>query len=99
MQYNRHLSRCFYIDMGVAQGNTLWCIVLDFYIDGLAQLVYERFPGLPLQEQANIAVLLFADDFTGFATTPARVQQLIDAVFAFCRNGGSVQTLSHTRAL
>jgi len=85
VQYNRHLSKCFYIDMGVAQGDTLSCILFDFYIDGLVQLVYEQCPGLPLQEQAKIAALLFADDFTGFATTPARLQQLIDVVFAYCR--------------
>jgi hypothetical protein len=42
-------------------------------------------PGLPLQEQAKIAALLFADDFTGFATAPARLQKLIDVVFAYCR--------------
>ncbi len=41
VQYNRHLSKCFYIDMGVAQGDTLSCILFDFYIDGLVQLVYE----------------------------------------------------------
>jgi hypothetical protein len=38
VQYNRHLSKCFYIDMGVAQGETLSCILFDFYIDGLVQL-------------------------------------------------------------
>ena len=70
---------------GVAQGDTLSCILFDFYIDGLVQLVYVQCPGLPLQEQAKIAALLFADDFTGFATTPARLQQLIDVVFAYCR--------------
>jgi hypothetical protein len=103
VQYNRHLSKCFYIDMGVAQGDTLSCILFDFYIvnDGLVQLVYEQCPGLPLQEQAKIAALLFADDFTGFATTPARLQQLIDVVFAYCTVGnvGSGQTLSQARAL
>ncbi len=61
------------------------CILFDFYIDGLVQLVNEQCPGLPLQQQAKIAALLFADDFTGFATTPARLQQLIDVVFAYCR--------------
>ena len=85
VQYNRHLSKCFCIDMGVAQGDTLSCILFDFYIDGLVQQVYEQCPGLTLQEQAKVSALLFADDFTGFATTPSRLQQLIDVVFAYCK--------------
>ena len=88
-----HTSEVVDIDLGVAQGDTLSCILFNIFVNDLIAAYQQACPGvaLPAQdaaagetEHSRLASQLFADDFMGLAESPTALQQGISAARDWC---------------
>lgn len=77
----------FPIQRGTAQGCTLSPLLFNIFVDGLLAAVEQAGFGVATQT-LRLGGLMFADDFAGVETSPARLQQLIDLVHAYLRKWG-----------
>jgi hypothetical protein len=93
VRVGNEVSQLVSIDLGVAQGDTLSCILFDIFVNDLVAAYKAACPGVPLpappQEggplvQDTLASLLFAYDFVGLAESPAALQRGVDAARAWC---------------
>jgi hypothetical protein len=89
-----HISEVIEIDLGVAQGDTLSCILFNIFANDLIETYQQACAGVPLPSQQDqqatsnepkrLACQLFADDFMGIAETPSELQHGITVARAWC---------------
>ena len=82
-----NLSSLVTIDLGVAQGDTLSCILFNMFINDMLRQYAAACDGVPLPgvpDGGRFVAQLFADDFAGVAETPVQLQHGIDACKAWC---------------
>jgi hypothetical protein len=92
------LSSEVVIDLGVAQGDTMSCILFNLFVNDMVAAYQAACPGVTLPSssaaadtgaasdtpQATLSSQLFADDFMGVAASRAELQCGIDAAHAWC---------------
>jgi hypothetical protein len=89
-----HISEVIEIDLGVAQGDTLSCILFNIFANDLIETYQQACAGVPLPSQQDqqatsnepkrLACQLFADDFMGIAETPSELQHGITVARDWC---------------
>ena len=78
------------IDLGLAQGDTLSCVLFNLYINDLLQAYDNAACGIQLPsvrdsaEQCVLASQLFADDFVGLAESSDGLQAGVSAAYTWC---------------
>jgi hypothetical protein len=80
-------SATFQPDMGWEQGDTLATTMFNIHVDAVLQEVWAQHEGVPLphlqaDEPDKLTALMYADDLSALAGTPAALQRLIDLIRA-----------------
>jgi endonuclease/exonuclease/phosphatase family metal-dependent hydrolase len=91
------LSAPFQSTSGVRQGDPLSPLLFGMFIDEVEHWLREHAPeaGVMLG-QRKLQDLLYADDIVLLASSPSQLQQLLDALHAFCQDRGMTVNLSKT---
>ena len=84
---NDERSRFFEVDVGLRQGCLMSPILFAIYINGLAEEIKAARLGaqLVLRREANVGILMFADDIALLADDSIQLQQLMDLTFEYSR--------------
>jgi len=93
--FGNTLSTMFETIQGVRQGCVLSPILFALYLNDLEEIL----PGGIFLGQTNVKVLLYADDLVLLSDTPDGLQEMIDALFAYCLRWGLTVNMDKSKTL
>ncbi len=94
------ITDSFKCSVGTRQGCMLSPCLFSLYVGELVTMLDEAdCMGVYLNEEINIASLLFADDVAAGADTVGRLQKEIDVIANFCHKWGLQANLSKTKVM
>ncbi len=82
---NGYLTEKFPINLGVCQGDSLSPTLFGLYINDLAKALNASNKGIFINEDLNIALLLYADDLAIMAESQEHLQTLLNILEKWCK--------------
>ena len=95
IKLGNYMTDMFPVQYGVKQGCKMSPTLYSVYINDLAEDINALGAGINIDDDVNLAILLYADDVTLIAPDENSLQRMLDVVNRWCRKWR--MTLNHQR--